>query len=230
MAFVIGSNGFIGSHMLGIEDPGLIFMAGISDTACEDDKALAQANVRGPLQWATDAAAQGLPFIFPSSASVYGNQSGPLNRYAISKACLDVHMSTRPGRWYGLRFFNVYGPGEDHKGKQASIVSRLASGTLSEVFEPDTARDFVHVSDCVKVARWMLQAAPPSGIYDVGTGASRSIREVIGLAGATVNFVDMPEHLKGKYQFNTRADLTKLRAAGYVEPFLSLEEGMKLYG
>lgn len=229
MAFILGSNGFIGSHMLGIKEPGVICMAGISDTTFSNWDALVQTNVGWPYQIGEDCAKQRLPFVFASSASVYGNDGKhPLNDYAASKAELEAIMESVGGRWYGLRFFNVYGDGENHKGKQASIVSRLLSGELKEVFAPETTRDFVHVSDCVAVARWLLQTLPPSGIYDVGTGVSRTIHDVVSLTGAKVTRVPMPEHLVGKYQFHTKADLTKLRAAGYTKPFLSLEQGIQL--
>lgn len=229
MAFVIGAAaGFIGSHMRAIAEPGIICMAAISDTTCSDVVALSNINVRIPMQIGSDAHHAGLPFIYASSASVYGNAGTPLNEYAASKYRLDEHMGElNLGHWYGLRFFNVYGSGESHKGKQASIVSRLLSGDLTEVFEPQTTRDFVHVSDCVEVARWMLKTLPPSGIYDVGTGVSRSLHEVMEITGAKCALVPMPDSLKGKYQFHTRADLTKLRAAGYDRPFLSLEEGVQ---
>lgn len=230
MAFVIGAaRGFIGSHMLGIEEPGLVCMAGISDTTCDDWKMLRETNIGWPLQLAHDAKAANLPFVYASSASVYGNGNGPENEYARSKFDLDIAMRGMIGphaKWYGLRFFNVYGNGESHKGKQASIVSRLLSGELTEVFEPQTKRDFVHVSDCVNVARWLLQTLPPSGIYDVGAGVSRSIYEVMEITKAKCALVPMPESLKGKYQFHTQADLSKLREAGYTAPFLSLEEGV----
>ena len=232
MAFVVGSNGFIGSHLRGITAPGLICMAGISDTTCEDWAVLYQVNVRLPVELCGDAVLQGLPFIYASSAAVYGNNGyDPLNMYADSKLKLDRFMeSNMPSgcHWYGLRFFNVYGPGEAHKGKQASIVSQLASGELTQVFEPETKRDFIHVSDVRRVIEWLLKVLPPSGIYDVGTGVSRSIHEVMEITKAKCALVRMPESLIGKYQFNTKADLTKLRAAGYDAPFLSLEEGVKL--
>lgn len=231
MALVIGSNGFIGSHLMGIDAPGLICMAGISDTTCEDWKRLQPINVTLPLQLFVDALSHDIPFIYASSASVYGNGDGPLNDYAQSKLDLDNEMMAEAAidhAWYGLRFFNVYGSGEGHKGKQASLVWRLAKGELTEVFEPHTTRDFIHVSDIRRVIEWLLTALPPSGIYDVGTGVARSIREVMELTGAKCTLVPMPESLKGKYQFNTCANITKLREAGYTAPFLSLEEGIKL--
>lgn len=231
MAFVLGSNGFIGSHMLGIKEPGVICMAGISDTTHHGGEGLDEANVEWPLQIAADCAMQGLPFVYASSASVYGNGDGPLNAYARSKKTLDDCMATFPGRWYGLRFFNVWGPHEAHKGKQASMVHQAMEQVDRDgfvtLFNVEASRDFVHVSDCVSVARWLLQTLPPSGIYDVGTGVSRPFEDIAQCLGAGIAYVPMPEHLKGKYQFHTQADLSKLRAAGYTKPFLSLEEGIQ---
>lgn len=201
----------------------------ISDTTCEDWDALNRTNILLPQRIWHFCAEKKAPFIYASSGSVYGNKGQPLNSYAASKFKFDCWMQMPPQidvPWYGLRFMNVYGKGEDHKGKQASIVSRLLSGDLTEVFEPQTTRDFVHVSDCVEVARWMLKTLPPSGIYDVGTGVSRSILDVVAATGRNVREIPMPESLKGKYQFHTQADLTKLRQAGYDRPFLSLEEGI----
>lgn len=233
MAFCVGSNGFIGSHLKGIDAPGLICMAGISDTTCEDWSTLHQVNVTMPAQLSSDAFRHNLPFIYASSASVYGNGDGPLNPYAESKDRLDRFMLEKAPegvRWYGLRFHNVYGPGEAHKGKQASLVWRLAKGELTEVFEPQAKRDFIHVSDVRHVVEWLLTALPPSGIYDVGTGVPRSIHEAMELTGAKCALVPMPDSLKGKYQFSTRANLEKLRKAGYSKPFLTLEEGIALMG
>jgi ADP-L-glycero-D-manno-heptose 6-epimerase len=233
MSFVIGSTGFIGSHMTAIGAPGLICMAGISDTTCEDERLLKAVNVDLPLQLAYDAQAAGLPFVYASSASVYGNGEGPINAYARSKAELDRQMLNRfvgENWWYGLRFFNVYGPGEAQKLGQASIVTRLLSGSLREVFAPHTERDFIHVSDCVDVVRWLLEIRPSSGIYDVGTGVARPISDVIALTQAKVRHVPMPAHLEGKYQFNTQAMIGGLRRDGYDKPFLTLEEGLERMG
>lgn len=224
MSFVVGSNGFIGSHMKGIEAPGIICMAGISDTTCEDEMLLYQANVGLPQQLHTDACNAGLPFIYASSASVYGNDDAPLNAYARSKAWLDKIMSISPGQWYGLRFFNVYGPNEGHKGRQASIVHQMM-GCESFALWPGE-RDFVYVDDLVSVARWLLETKPESGVYDVGTGVARPFTDIAKIMGVAVVPVALPSRLEGKYQHYTRADLTKLRAAGYAEPFLTLEDGI----
>ncbi len=205
----------------------IFHLGAISDTTCEDFNALLETNVRLPLKLAAWAGDRRIPFIYASSASVYGNGDGPLNRYAESKAAVDEAMDGRGwGQWWGLRFFNVYGSGEAHKGAQASMVHQFINGRKT-VFAPDSQRDFVHVSDVVKVMLWLWRTRPASGIYDVGTGQARSFTELIAALGLTdVEVVAMPESLKGKYQFHTEADLTKLRQAGYTEPFLPLEAGI----
>lgn len=253
MILLTGSHGFIGSHLrralrghdLVCVDPRLpgsppievalqseyeaVFHLGaISDTTCEDGFALMTVNVDLTVRLKRFCDLRGIPFIWASSAAVYGNGQDPLNKYGWSKLEAEEVIQARfaDGQWYGLRFFNVYGPGEAHKGKQASIVSRLLDGSLTEVFEPQTKRDFIHVDDVVSVMLWCWKHRPPSGIYDVGTGQPRSIHEVMKIAGAKCALVPMPESLKGKYQFHTKADLTKLREAGYDKRFLTLEEGV----
>ncbi len=222
---------------------GIIHMAAISDTTCTDEGRLAEANVKQTLELADSASKAGVPFLFASSASVYGNGRGPLNAYARSKAAVDAAMANRPGQWYGLRLFNVYGKGEERKGDQASMVSKAfryySNDATPKFFSPDARRDYVHVSDVVKVVLWLLRNLPASGIYDVGTGHGVSIREMCCIVGAAVatdewhkngmfEVIDIPPHMIGKCQMDTCADLTRLRAAGYAEPFLSLSDGVKL--
>ncbi len=212
------------------EDIEVVFHLGaISDTTCEDYSALSATNVALPCRLAEFCHGKNIPFIYASSASVYGNGDGPLNAYAHSKAAFDNEISSQPPRcpWYGLRFFNCYGPGEEHKGAQASMVHQFLNGR-KEMFCPDARRDFIHVDDVVSVMIWMWRNLPPSGIYDVGTGRSRSFRELANLTQPLCGVVGMPKSLEGKYQFNTCADLAKLRDAGYSKGFLSLEEGLML--
>lgn len=219
-------------------------LGAISDTTCEDTFALWGANVNLSGKLANFCAKKSIPFIYCSSASVYGNEAPhikPLNSYAWSKAEFDALTDglIMPEHWYGLRLFNCYGPGEEHKGKQASmpfqLIQRAHRREVMEIFKPDAQRDFVHVDDVVSVMLHMWRARPPSGIYDVGTGNARSFEKVAQIVQS--NFVGrdpmcaykeipFPESLEGKYQFHTQADLTKLRAAGYDKPFLSLEQGM----
>jgi len=206
-------------------------LGAISDTTCEDERAILQTNVLLPVKIATFCTEREIPFIYASSASVYGNGDGPLNLYAKSKDEFDRTadasdvLGGMPKHWYGLRFFNVYGPGEAHKGKQASMVSQMIAGA-NALFDIEAKRDFIHVDDVVSVMIWLWRNLPASGIYDVGTGVARDFRAIPKALGKTFNEVPMPDSLKGKYQFHTQANLTKLRAAGYDKPFLTLEEGI----
>jgi len=211
-------------------------LGAISDTTCEDYDALYFTNIDLSHHLSHFCGERGIPFIYASSASVYGNGDGPLNLYAQSKEHFDrVMIATAPSSpWYGLRFFNVYGPGEEHKGKQASmvhqIIEEMKAHRTATLFDIDARRDFVHVDDVVSVMLWLWKNRSASGIYDVGTGWARlfeAIPAAIPLGGSyLLQRKPMHESLKGKYQFHTQADLTKLRAAGYDKPFLSLEEGV----
>lgn len=215
-------------------------LGAISDTTCEDAIALSLNNMLLPARlWAFCADRQ-IPFIYASSASVYGNGDGPLNPYAKSKLDFDrvAEVAERcPLHWYGLRFFNVYGPGEDHKGKQASMVHQLIERGRKRqplsIFAPDAQRDFIHVDDVVNVMLWLWKNRPVSGIYDVGTGRPCSFMAMARIVAEQFAHKpdigwsnDIPANLAGKYQFHTQADLSKLRDAGYHAPFLSLEEGV----
>jgi len=221
-------------------------LGAISDTTCDDEDALFNTNNYLPMQLAQFCNMRNIPLIYASSASVYGNGQGPLNAYARSKATFDAWRENvrlpNAAPWYGLRFFNVYGPGEAHKGKQASMVHQLIEQARDtgwcNIFEGDAfdkflARDFVHVDDVVSVMLWLWKNRPASGIYDVGTGVSRSFESIHialceqGKKHLGLRYIPFPDSLNGKYQFRTQADLSKLRAAGYDKPFLSLEEGIE---
>jgi len=198
-----------------------------------------------------------IPFIYASSAAVYGTgenfkevreNEAPVNVYGYSKYLFDEYIRrfvTEPESLVvGLRYFNVYGPREQHKGSMASVAWHLnqqiqTSGKV-KLFEGsggyangDQRRDFIHVDDVVKVNLWMLENGS-SGIVNVGTGASRPFNDV---AKAIVNwhgkgeieYIEFPEHLKGSYQSYTEADINSLRQMGYKNDFLSVEDGVKQY-
>ena len=209
-------------------------------------------------------AARDLPLVYASSAATYGlgehgfrddhdlvNRLRPLNEYGRSKNDVDawaLQQTTAPPRWYGLKFFNVYGPNEYHKGRMASVVWHTfrqvkATGAMKlfRSHHPDYAdgeqrRDFVYVKDLCAVCHWLMtNAGAPSGLYNLGTGQSRTFRD---LAEATframgrepaISFIDTPADLRENYQYFTEADLSKLRRAGYAAPFTSLEEGVADY-
>jgi ADP-L-glycero-D-manno-heptose 6-epimerase len=201
---------------------------------------------------------QAVPFIYASSASVYG--AGPvfaegleneqaLNVYGYSKFLFDQYVRRRldtfSSQVVGLRYFNVYGPREQHKGSMASVAfhfnNQMREGGELRLFQGsdgfadgEQRRDFVYVGDVVKVNLWMHQHPQVSGVFNCGTGRSQSFndvaRAVIAWHGAgKINYVPFPEHLKNAYQSFTEADLTQLRGAGYEDSFLSVEQGVKAY-
>jgi ADP-L-glycero-D-manno-heptose 6-epimerase len=195
------------------------------------------------------------PLIYASSAAVYGDGSAgfreepecerPLNVYALSKLLFDNEVRRRlPGRSaqiVGLRYFNVYGPNEDHKDHMASVIRKFFTEHRAdrpiELFEgsDDFRRDFVSVRDAVAVNLFFLDDGAASGIFNVGTGRARSFVDVVEAFRTAVgepvrvHEVPFPGELRGAYQAFTQADLTSLRAAGYDRPFVDVEEGVAEY-
>lgn len=208
-------------------------------------------------------------FIYASSAATYGsgengfndsdsaeylNSLRPLNAYGWSKALFDRMVAENirkkdklPRQHVGLKFFNVYGPNEYHKGSQKSVVAHIFPDALNnrpvklfKSYNPSFAdgeqlRDFVWVGDIVKVVLWFLENKNVNGLFNVGSGKPRSFND---LANATfsalgkyplISYIDMPESLQKKYQYFTQADITKLRSVGFIEPMTSLEDGIKKY-
>ncbi|GGF59927.1 ADP-L-glycero-D-manno-heptose-6-epimerase [Azorhizobium oxalatiphilum] len=248
---------------------GIVHMGAISATTERDGDKIIARNVRPTLDLWTQCAAKGIRYIYASSGATYGDGAqgfrddeaqnalaslAPLNAYGWSKLMADrrfvadvVAGRPCPPQWAGLRFFNVYGPGEDHKGDMRSVIHKIyptaAKGeavTLFKSHHPDyedggQLRDFLYVKDCVSVAQWLLETPGVSGIFNIGTGAARSFadlaRAVFTAAGQAprIDYVDMPESLRGAYQYFTQADVSKLKAAGYTKPFTSLEDGVSDY-
>ena len=178
----------------------------------------------------------------------------PLNAYGWSKLAFDRHVIDQisrgrrhPPQWAGLRFFNAYGPNEYHKGEMMSVVAKnhaiAAAGNRVRLFRsyrPDYAdggqlRDFVHVRDAVKVVLWLLDHPDVSGIFNVGSGQARSFNDLMAALyravgrEPTIDYIEMPESLRPRYQYFTQADLGRLRAAGYGAPMTGLEEGVADY-
>jgi ADP-L-glycero-D-manno-heptose 6-epimerase len=199
-----------------------------------------------------------VPFIYASSASVYGGgqvfaedpaNERPLNVYGYSKLAFDQYLRrylddlTAPV--VGLRYFNVYGPREQHKGSMASVAhhfqNQLAATGRVRLFEGcdgyadgEQRRDFVDVQDCVNAKLWLLEHPEVSGIFNLGTGQARSFndmaRAVIKAWGSgEIEYIPFPEHLKGRYQSYTQADLTALRAAGCDLAFSDVDTGAARY-
>ncbi len=201
---------------------------------------------------------RGAAFLYASSASVYGGgrvfreareHEAPLNVYGYSKFQFDQYvrriLPTARSQIVGFRYFNVYGPRESHKGTMASVAwhfnRQLLEGDTVRLFEGtdgyadgEQRRDFIHVDDAVDVNLWFWRHPDKSGIFNVGTGRSQTFndvaRAVIAWHGrGRIEYIPFPEHLRGRYQSFTEADISALRAAGYDRPFLSVEEGVPRY-
>ena len=200
-----------------------------------------------------------IPFLYASSASTYGSGKhgftegdlceDALNIYAFSKLAFDRYvrqvMPEAKSQIVGLRYFNVYGPQEHHKGKMASIVYQLYKQMKENGFvklfkgidgyaDGEQLRDFVYVKDLVKVNLWFWQNKASSGIYNCGTGKANTFKAVAEavichFGKGHIEYIDFPEVLKGKYQNYTQADLTNLKRAGYNGGFHSLEDAVKEY-
>lgn len=193
-------------------------LGAITDTTCTDIDKIYKYNIDFSLKLFEKAIEYKIPIRYASSASVYGNTHGsinPLNYYSMSKATVDLWVKDNMSKFshvQGLRFFNVYGNGEDHKGNQASPITKFRkqikeTGTIS-IFEDSEFyyRDFICVEDVVHI---MTKNSLGSGIYDVGTGNPISFKTVANLMqrkyGGEINVIPFPKHLEGKYQTSTKA-------------------------
>ena len=204
-----------------------------------------------------------IPLVYASSAATYGNgehgytdshdvvtKLHPLNPYGVSKNEFDIWalaQPTAPPFWAGLKFFNVFGPNEYHKGRMASVIfhaynqiKEKGEVKLFRSHNPDykdgeQIRDFIYVKDVVNICVWLMQNQPASGLYNTGTGTARTFKDLVKAIFDTLKlpeqivFVDTPIDIRDKYQYFTEADMRKLIAAGYSTPLYSLEEGVKEY-
>jgi len=204
-----------------------------------------------------------IPLVYASSAATYGSgefgysddhelpfKLQPLNPYGISKNEFDkwaIQQSSCPPFWAGLKFFNVYGPNEYHKGRMASVIwhafNQIKKDGRVKLFKShrpgfkdgQQLRDFVYVKDVLNVCYWLMENELRSGIYNLGTGKARAFEDLVKatFAGlddtANISFIDMPEDIRDKYQYFTEANMQKLLDAGYSHSFYSLEEGVNDY-
>jgi len=212
-----------------------------------------------------------VPLIYASSAATYGDGAlgykddhalcfdlKPLNPYGISKNEFDkwvLHQEDHPSFWAGLKFFNVYGPNEYHKGRMASVIlhsfNQIQQNGLVKLFrshkegfkDGEQLRDFVYVKDVVNVIGWMMgkvsreseDSKLTPAIYNLGTGKARSFHDLVAATfhalglETKIEFIDMPEDIRDKYQYFTEADMAKLKQAGYTDSFSSLEDGVGDY-
>lgn len=203
-----------------------------------------------PLIYASSAATYGAGELGYEDVNELCYQLQPLNPYGKSKNEIDKWILKQPATppyWYGFKFFNVYGPNEYHKGRMASVIlhsfhqiQETGKVKLFRSHRPDfqdgmQLRDFVYVKDVVRVLYWFMNHHPQNGIYNLGTGLARPF---LALAESTfkamnlepnIEFVDMPEDIRDKYQYFTEANMKKMRSAGFHRPFYSLENGVKSY-
>jgi len=199
-----------------------------------------------------------IPFFYASSAATYGGSTvykenpeneNPINIYGYSKYLFDQyvrrHESSFESQVVGFRYFNVYGPKEQHKGSMASVAfhlnNQIIAGENPKLFEGsggfdngEQRRDFIFVGDVVKVNLWMMAHPDVSGIFNIGTGNSQSFNEVansvINYHGkGEINYIPFPDELKDNYQSFTEADLSKLRTTGFEDSFKTVQEGVKEY-
>ncbi len=204
-----------------------------------------------------------IPLLYASSAATYGDGAfgykddhtivsklKPLNPYGQSKNDFDqwvLEQNETPPFWAGVKFFNVYGPNEYHKGRMASVIFhafhqikkegsiRLFRSHNSEYDDGGQMRDFVYVEDVVKMCIWLMNQKPENGLYNVGSGKARTFLDLANALFKTMNlpaeieFIDTPEDIRDKYQYFTEAAMEKIKNAGYADSFYSLEEGIKRY-
>lgn len=244
-------------------------LGAISATTAIDGDLVIDTNFRFSLDLWDWCTRHHVPFIYASSAATYGDgETGftddnaqealarlrPLNLYGWSKHLFDLRVREladggrpRPPQWAGLKFFNVFGPNEYHKGSMQSVVAKsyapIAAGQPARLFKSHRdgyadggqLRDFVWVKDVVAVMLWLFDNPGVSGIFNVGSGQARSFRDLVTAIftalgrDPAIEYFDMPEELRGKYQYFTQADMARLTAAGYTLPFTSLEDAVRCY-
>lgn len=247
----------------------VIHLGAISSTTETDVDKIVVNNFQCTVSLFEFCTSNNIPLIYASSAATYGagehgfvdrddlyflSSLQPLNPYGWSKNAVDKFLareiSSSAGvvpQVVGLKFFNVYGPNEYHKGMQMSVVRhffqqyrntgkvRLFKSYRDDCADGEQRRDFVWVGDCVSVMLWMLEHPQVSGLFNVGTGnatsynvVATSIARSMGIE-PLIEYIDMPDSVRNQYQYFTQADLTKLRSAGYDRPFLSVPEGVEKY-
>ena len=247
----------------------VIHLGAISETTATDGDLVIETNFRLSMRLLDWCTANATPFIYASSAATYGDgEQGfdddgsvealrrlrPMNLYGWSKNLFDMAVAERaakgdklPPQWAGLKFFNVFGPNEYHKGTMMSVLARrfddIRAGRPVQLFKShrdgiadgDQRRDFIYVDDVVRVMMWLLATPQVSGIFNVGTGKARSFRDMMLSAYAAlgaapnIQYIDMPEQIRGSYQYFTQSDVDRLQRAGYNGGFTALEDAVETY-
>jgi ADP-L-glycero-D-manno-heptose 6-epimerase len=248
---------------------GILHLGAISETTATDGDLVIETNFRLSMRLLDWCTANKVPLIYASSASTYGDGAQgfddepslealktlrPMNLYGWSKHLFDLAVAERlakgerlPPQWAGLKFFNVFGPNEYHKGAMMSVLARrfddVKAGRTVQLFKShregiadgDQRRDFIYVDDVVRVMMWLLTAPSVSGLFNVGTGQARSFRDLMLAAYAAldappnIEYIDMPASIRGSYQYFTEAKVDRLRGAGYNGGFTALEDAVSLY-
>ncbi|TAI61950.1 ADP-glyceromanno-heptose 6-epimerase [Bradyrhizobium sp. Leo170] len=247
----------------------VIHLGAISETTATDGDLVIETNFRLSVRLLDWCTANATPLIYASSAATYGDgEAGfrdeqtvealkklrPMNLYGWSKHLFDLTVAERaargeklPPQWAGLKFFNVFGPNEYHKGTMMSVLARrfddIKAGRVVQLFKShrdgivdgDQRRDFIYVDDTVRVMMWLLATPSVSGLFNVGTGTARSFKDLMLSAYAAlgrppnIEYVDMPEQIRGSYQYFTQADVDRLQRAGYNGGFTRLEDAVDAY-
>jgi ADP-L-glycero-D-manno-heptose 6-epimerase len=208
----------------------VVHLGAISSTTATDGDLVIEANFRLPLRLFEWCASARTSFIYASSAATYGDGEAGYS-----------------DDWSGLKFFNVFGPNEYHKGEMMSLVAKrfddAKAGSAIRLFKSHQAgiadgeqrRDFIYVDDAVAVVRWLLETPSVSGIFNVGSGMARSFRDLMTAMFAAlgrkpaIEYIDMPASIRDSYQYFTQAETTNLRRAGYNADFTALEEAVQRY-
>ncbi len=205
----------------------------------------------------------GLPLVYASSAATYGDgslgfkddhssisQLKPLNPYGDSKQQFDVWalaQSKQPFFWAGLKFFNVYGPNEYHKGRMASVILHafkqiMETGKMKlfrshnpQYKDGEQLRDFIYVKDLAKVCMFLMRSRPQNGLFNLGSGNARTFKDLVSATFRAIGkpehieYMDTPQDIRDKYQYFTEAEMGKIRSIGYTTPFTPLENGIEEY-
>ena len=247
----------------------VIHLGANSSTTATDGDEVIESNFRASMRLLDWCTVNAVPLIYASSAATYGDgEQGfgddqsveglkklrPMNLYGWSKHLFDLAVAERaargerlPPQWAGLKFFNVFGPNEYHKGTMMSVLARrfadIKAGRPVQLFKShregiadgEQRRDFIYVDDVVRVMMWLLATPTVSGLFNVGTGKARSFKDMMlaafGALGGTPNiqYIDMPEQIRGSYQYFTESKVDRLRGAGYNGGFTELEDAVALY-
>src|SRR5256885_6163929 len=247
----------------------VIHLGAISDTTASDGDLVIETNFRLSIRMLDWCTANATPLIYASSAATYGDGAHgfrddpsidalktlrPMNLYGWSKHLFDMAVAERaargeklPPQWAGLKFFNVFGPNEYHKGAMMSVLARrfddIKAGRAVQLFKSyregvadgDQRRDFIYVDDVVRVMMWLLATPSISGIFNVGTGKARSFKDLMLSAYAAlgtvpnIQYIDMPKAVRGSYQYFTQSDSDRLQRDGYNGGFPAPEDAVAAF-